>query len=1046
MKNFLIKIFLPLLVLIPGWASAGPMGKDNLSLNGTNAWDLYVMGNGHAVHQIMTGIVMLSQSSVFTTLLLVMATLGFFFLAIQAGFDPGKNLMKMFGFLLSTWAVILSLHSLKANIVINDPVTNTYEAVSDVPALIALPSSIISEVGHWMTDQIETAFSTISPSSTNLNMSSGGGYNLFGSMMQDATNFSITNPELKKSLSAYAGDCVISALARKTLSTSELMSSQNLWKTYQKAASSSSFTRYYSATPPGADGTSSVTCGDETVDFDNGMGGTATCAAAYACMTADLTAHAADLMTAKAAQWAATGTQVEWETRMQSALEIAGGGQNNSAGGQNTTGMILQTAMVNQMSGSFRDAAVQSGTNEILMSASVAQAEAQQKSAWVTGSLVFQHMMGYVYTVLQAFTFAMVPLIIIALMIPGMGKAIFINYAQLLVWLALWEPMLSIVNFLMMIFSQQTLGQTWMSSGGGLTMQTQYIVNEQTNNLVTTAQFMGTMVPLISWGLVKGSMAFTEFIAHGIGNSFASSAGAQAATGNMSMNNMSMNNMGNGKYNTSSQSTVGNSATNVFSNSGVGLTTADFGGGSGSQNGQGISNVHSSNAQSGVSQNITVANAKSENAGHSSDTRDGATVSHRQSDGTSSRVGTNMSETNTSGRQASDSHSLRSSDSHGQDSGRNVSGNESTVKSNNVRASTDASVKGGAGGGGAAPAGGAAAAGAPGGPAGAHAAVGAHGSAANSVAGGAVAAAAAPGAPAPGGTGKGGGPKFGSGAGVDASTSLNHSNGLSSTATQGVSSKHSNDAGHDISAGHNASSSISQGTSLGNDHSRGNDHSFSHDKGHSTSAQHSTGISHSETAQDSKSYTEGVSNVISMGQRFDVSDLNPYIAATEMGENAKFDAMISQSMAASDAAAGIASTTQEISSGSAAIDHSGVSTSPFGASSAGFGQSLNMGLLTSATGDIARGSAAIGVDNARTNSYARYAQGMMGNNVGSALPTDISSTSLGGVGGGSMVQGTNNADKFAGIVAGGAAAATVITSMGGSGGGKGSAAKKLLRH
>ncbi len=200
------------------------------------------------------------------------------------------------------------------------------------------------------------------------------------------------------------------------------------------------------------------------------------------------------------------------------------------------------------------------------MSVSIAQAEQAQKTSWFTAARVFDNMMGYVYTTLQAFIFAIVPIVIIALMVPGLGRPIFTNYAQILVWMTLWQPMLTVVNYLITLFGQGQVGTT-MALGSGISMSNKYAFQTSTNDLMLAAQFLGTSVPLLAWGLVKGSMAFTEFISHGIGSSMAQQAGASASTGNLSMGNMSMDNTSMNKYNTAMSSAVGAQTTMGYTGS-----------------------------------------------------------------------------------------------------------------------------------------------------------------------------------------------------------------------------------------------------------------------------------------------------------------------------------------------------------------------------------------------------------------------------------------------------------------------------------------------
>lgn len=574
-------------VAVPATASA----QDEIRLNGKDAWDLYVHGNGEAIAQILTAVKLMiapdEGGGAFRYLLLFLAIAGFIVLAVRAGFDPGKNFLKMFGFIFMIWLVMYGTTGARAHVHIYDRMSGYSNVITGVPALVAIPASIVSQTGEWLTRQIEQNFAI--PGA--LKMSEGGQYNLFSKVLSDMNQFVISDQDLSRSLKAYVSDCVVPAMALGRVSAQDLYRSAVLVDTLEKAALNAILTRYYAPRigqpepPPG------------TPTNPGALGEVMPCVDAFNNIKADLEVYAEALLDATNQQWEASGIMVPFEQVMSEAMAqsaAAGGGNPMSRYGR-AQGVILQKALAAHLYGDFREAAVRTGNNELMMATSLAQAEQSQKSSWSTAAEIFKNMMGYVYLVLQAFIFAIVPVILIGLMIPGLGGKIFTNYFQILVWLMMWAPMLAIVSFLVTIFGGAQLRGTLGIAG--LTMENAGVIVESANNLVIAAQFIGTMVPLITWGIVKGAMAFTEFVSHGIGSSFATQAGAQAATGNVSMGNMSMDNVGMNKYSTTMTSAVGQQAVIADYAAGKGLAKHDQGGTSGSAHGQ--------NLTPKVSQNLT---------------------------------------------------------------------------------------------------------------------------------------------------------------------------------------------------------------------------------------------------------------------------------------------------------------------------------------------------------------------------------------------------------------------------------------------------------
>lgn len=567
-----------------------------------NAWDLYVFGNGRIIYDILMSVRMLMVPNAghtgFTTLLVLLATLGFLVMAVSAGFDPGKNLMKMFQYIFVVWMVSLFTTTITANVNVNDLVVNrdgiaeTY-TVEEVPALVALPAALTSEVGYYFTRVMETYFTT--PDEFKVTGSGAGQFNLFAKMVEESGQYGFQFPELKQSLSAYTADCVVPALAMGKLTgpgtdsagnaaqltgLNALTHSTNLMQTYTSAQHNAIMTTYYpinqpsyqSACPAGAVG---------------GMGCVMSCADSYTMISKDMAASAQSLLDKGTQAWAKTGILVPYETAMRTMLAQAAANGSVDAGFTSPNGYILQQSMLNQMSGSFRQAAIQTGNNEAIQAANISQAEAAQISGWVAAFSTFNNMMGYVFTTLQAFIFAITPMIVVALLIPGLGRAMFVNYAQILVWLTLWMPTLAIINYIITQLGSDSTGVV-VGMQGGLTWHNKALFDEKAKNAVVAAQFLGTMTPMITWSIVKGAMGFTEFISHGVGSQFAASAGANAAAGIVSMNNMSMDNASMSKYNTAFSSTVGFQSTNAFAGAGALNMSHDLGGQNASMNGKSV--------------------------------------------------------------------------------------------------------------------------------------------------------------------------------------------------------------------------------------------------------------------------------------------------------------------------------------------------------------------------------------------------------------------------------------------------------------------------
>jgi hypothetical protein len=636
MHIFILLLASVLGLLMPEMAWADDLLKP---IRGGNTWDLYVFGNGRVIYDILNSIKMLmvptAGSTGFNTLLLCMASLGFLCLAIAAGFDPGKNLMRMFTYILVVWGVSWGSTSLTANVNVNDLVVNDVGlkenyVVDGVPALVALPAALTSQVGYYFTRVMETYFSMPDGFKTS---SAGGQFNLFAKMVQEGNEFQFTDPKAKQTMQAYIGDCVVPAIAMGTFhgnvknpltgatedayGATVLAQSNNLMAALATASNQALMTKVYASNATIATATSS---GVPAGGGSEAMGTLLTCDNAYKVMKLQTETNAAQLAAASSAAYAKAGVMVPYETLYSSMLASTSAPTGTTS---RASGYILQQGMLNTMNGSFRQAAMQTGNNELMTAASIAQAEQSQRSTWVSGFHVFNNMMGYVFTVLQAFIFAITPMVVVALMVPGLGKSIFTNYAQILIWLTLWMPMLALINYIITLFGTESVS-TALRMSDGVSLSNKGEISMRTTNLVIAAQFLGTMTPLITWGLVKGAMAFTEFISSGVGSAFASQAGATAASGNLSLNNMSMDNTSMNKFNTAMSSTVGTQATNAFTNAGALLTSHDGAGSSTSLSGSQVSaqKQMSSALSQGISESQAVSSSLSASKSSASSVED----------------------------------------------------------------------------------------------------------------------------------------------------------------------------------------------------------------------------------------------------------------------------------------------------------------------------------------------------------------------------------------------------------------------------------------
>lgn len=540
----------------------------------------YTLANGAAIYDIVTSASMMMMSEGFKTMITAAALLGLLVMGGRAIGDPGRHLPQVFGYAVLVAMGARAATSMTVPLWIHD-VNGTMAApqlykVDRVPIIMAVPVSLVTAMGHRSTELIESFFGT-GPStvaySNDAKISKGAAFNLMGRFLEDGNKIMFSNPSLRMTINGYIADCVIPSVALGYTSFDSLMKSSSLITVLGESKSNALLTKDYST--PGAVGGTSVKAGAAIQ----------TCTTAYDKIKSLTDAEATAILNAPAATGFKSGAvAAPMNAYITSGIGLMGL-SDTANGGYDGKSYISQKAMMNTMSGAFKNAAVQTGNNEMLTAISIEQAEQAQKSTWFSARVLFENMMPYLYVIIQAFTLAVIPLCLIMLFVPGFGFKIGINLIQITLWLALWEPMFAILNYLLILFGADNLG-TPIAAHQGLTMANAGLLTEQSNMLILAGGFFGTLLPAFAWGIVSGGMAFTQFIASGVNAGGATQAGSSASSGNLSMGNLSMNSTSANKFDTMAMSSVGTGAVmSQVGSPGAGLGTWNQGGSQGQANG-----------------------------------------------------------------------------------------------------------------------------------------------------------------------------------------------------------------------------------------------------------------------------------------------------------------------------------------------------------------------------------------------------------------------------------------------------------------------------
>jgi hypothetical protein len=508
-------------------------------LGASSSWTIYAFGNAQAVADTLRALANFCASGTFQSVVGMVAVLGVLGVGMSGGFNPAMA-KRFIGYAVTVFLTCYVLFGvsndgpLVVNVEVIDTVDATWKAPVTVPAVVGIPAAMISTAGYRITQAIETSFAI--PDA--LKMSNGAPFNLAAAMLADASKARITDPNLGASLAYYVQDCFTVGVAQGVLNAKSLLESKQFLTDIKFPSKTVMVNTLLKAGSVGTANIVNCTDGHKLLEDTIGKQGT----------------DSASFLTSATA-WARTP-----------ALNVVNAAADTTAQWASNNGitdgaaLIKQSAVIGAFTGAYKQASAQTGNSEFLTGIALTQAMESQHTSWIVGAEIFNKTMGYIFAVLQVFVYGITPLILCASLIPGLGGALIKNFAQILLWLAIWQPMLAIVNFIILSMQQADLGGALASGGGGsaFTLANVGIISEKTANLRAAATFVGTMVPALAWAMVKGSVDFSRIIGSAVGENFAAGAANTMTTGNYSLNQASMDSFTSNKHSTAASNAIGN--------------------------------------------------------------------------------------------------------------------------------------------------------------------------------------------------------------------------------------------------------------------------------------------------------------------------------------------------------------------------------------------------------------------------------------------------------------------------------------------------------
>ncbi|MBX9865517.1 MAG: conjugal transfer protein TraG N-terminal domain-containing protein [Burkholderiales bacterium] len=232
---------------------------------------------------------------------------------------------------------------------------------------------------------------------------------------------------------------------------------------------------------------------------------------------------------------------------------------------------LKQAMMINAIYASVQAQAIKLGDSGTADSLYQARAQYQQISAWRQGSQFASVSLVWLHIVVESMAYALWPLITFLILFPW-GWQVLMEYIKVLFWIQLWPVMYAILNSIIAVYAVNKSNALAMQYGG-FTLSSFFRIGDLNGGIVSTAGYLSTMVPVLTWmlmqragmgvmGAVSGFSAAT--------NSSATEAGKQEALGDMQINRVNM-----GDRNFTTTTTTGENVNKNISSTGTVTSVGD---------------------------------------------------------------------------------------------------------------------------------------------------------------------------------------------------------------------------------------------------------------------------------------------------------------------------------------------------------------------------------------------------------------------------------------------------------------------------------------
>jgi len=427
-----------------------------------------------------------------------------------------------------------------------------------VPFGLAMSASLISRIGHSITENIEVIFTTVDDLKYHKT-----GFLFASNLVQQAKTFHITNEDLASNMREFVGHCVVyDAMLGRKYTIEDLRNSDDIWTLVSTNASP---VRSFVWKEPHNVGEPSarpeiITCREGVARFNRLWG-----------VELDRTAT---LFGQKIfGKNGLINPKVALLQHMQSSYTFL---VNSS---KSALEILKQQMMIYAVVDGIEQKSVALGNTPNF---AARRAYLQQRSTYETLGAMAGETLPTMKAVLEAIVYSAF-LFVVPLSVLPFGWRFLTSWGQTLLWLQMWAPLYAILHYLIsMTARSKSLAALSISSEAGVTIASSVGLVNANADLAAMAGYLAMSIPFLAVALVKGVGSFVHMASHlgAVSQGAASMAAGEAVSGNYNFGNISEGNRQIANTNMLSHSTAASYRSGVFSQSDGRIdmvTTADGG-------------------------------------------------------------------------------------------------------------------------------------------------------------------------------------------------------------------------------------------------------------------------------------------------------------------------------------------------------------------------------------------------------------------------------------------------------------------------------------